>query len=180
MTGRSAAPDFFLRVAPCLVLFVRQVSGRFMDLTCWCAQRAPGGPGAPDITQISTVWRASRCNGWRDDGPPNGTNFQAVNANLKPRRARDEHVTRISVALEEVPATAKLEKQGKQLAFPSMQVIDAMLEYMDFLPGQQVLFSIDHRRGHITITPDYDYRVAGRYMSAPETEPMLLRRRRRN
>ncbi|WP_454825070.1 hypothetical protein [Paraburkholderia xenovorans] len=79
-----------------------------------------------------------------------------------------------------MPATARLEKQDKQLAFPSMQVIDAMLEYMDFLPGQQILFSIDHRCGHITITPDYDYRVAGRYMTAAEAEAMLQRRSKRN
>ena len=60
MTGRGAAPDFFLLVAPCLASFVRQDSGRFMALTDLCAQRSPGGPGAPDITQISTVWRAGR------------------------------------------------------------------------------------------------------------------------
>ena len=53
-------------------------SGRFMALTYLCAQRAPGGPGAPDITQISTVWWAGRGNGWRDDGPPDGANFRAL------------------------------------------------------------------------------------------------------
>ena len=55
-----------------------------------------------------------------------------------------------------------------------------MLEHAGFLPGNQVLFSIDYRLGHITITPDYDYRVAGRYMSTPETETMLQRRSKRN
>jgi hypothetical protein len=40
--------------------------------------------------------------------------------------------------------------------------------------------SIDYRHGHITITPDYDYRIASRYMSEPEAEAMLQRRSRRN
>jgi hypothetical protein len=52
MTGRGAAPDFILR-KPCLALIRTPGSGRFMALTYSCAPRAPGGPGAPDITQIS-------------------------------------------------------------------------------------------------------------------------------
>lgn len=36
--------------------------------------------------------------------------------------------------------------------------------------GNQVLFSIDYRCGHITITTDYDYRIAGRYMTGPEAK----------
>ena len=55
-----------------------------------------------------------------------------------------------------------------------------MLKHAGSLPGQQVVFSVDHRYGHITITPDYDYRIVGRYMTAPETETMLQRRSKRN
>jgi toxic protein SymE len=55
-----------------------------------------------------------------------------------------------------------------------------LLEHAGFLPSNQVLFSIDYRPGHITITPDHDYRVAGRYMTAPETKAMLQRRSKRN
>jgi toxic protein SymE len=102
-----------------------------------------------------------------------------ANANLKPRRTRDEHVTRISVALEEVPATGKPKEQGKRLAFPWMQITDTMLEHAGFLPGNQVLFSIDYRYRH-TITPDYDYLIAGRYMTAPEAEATRQRLSRRN
>lgn len=102
-----------------------------------------------------------------------------ANTNLKPRRARAKPDTRISVALEEAPATGSPHEQGKRPAFPWMQIIDALLEQVGFLPGQQVLFSVDHRFGHVTITPDYDYRVAGRYMTAPETKAMLQRRSKR-
>ncbi|EIF31624.1 hypothetical protein BCh11DRAFT_07154 [Burkholderia sp. Ch1-1] len=42
------------------------------------------------------------------------------------------------------------------------------------------MFSVDHRSGRITITPDYDYRVAGRYMTPTEADAMLQRRRKRN
>ncbi|WP_186308546.1 hypothetical protein [Paraburkholderia sp. BCC1885] len=48
------------------------------------------------------------------------------------------------------------------------------------------MFSIDHRLGHATITPDYDYRVAsrwqvagGRYMTGQEAEDTRQRRNRR-
>ncbi|MDT8838228.1 hypothetical protein [Paraburkholderia fungorum] len=99
-----------------------------------------------------------------------------ANANLKPRRTRDEHVTHISVTLE----ADCTQKHGRRTAFPWMLITDAMLEHAGFLPGNQVRFSIDYRHGHITITPDYDYRVAGRYMTAPETEAMLQRRGKRN
>jgi hypothetical protein len=57
-----------------------------------------------------------------------------------------------------------------------MQITDTLLQQVGFLPGQQVMFSVDHRSGHITITPDYDYRVAGRYMNELEVEAMLQRR----
>lgn len=112
-------------------------------------------------------------------GPLTTTNspkeLTMADANLKPRRARDEHVTRISVALE----ADRTHERGKHTAFPWMQVTDAMLEHAGFLPGHQVRFIIDYRLGQITITPDYDYRVAGRYMTAPETEAMLQRRSKR-
>ncbi|MFM0152737.1 hypothetical protein PQR05_22910 [Paraburkholderia sediminicola] len=98
-----------------------------------------------------------------------------ADANLKPRRARDEHITRISVALE----ADHTHEHGRRTAFPWMRVTDAMLEHAGFLPGHQVLFSIDYRLGQITITADYDYRVASRYMTAPETEAMLQRRSKR-
>ncbi len=61
-----------------------------------------------------------------------------------------------------------------------MRITDALLEQAGFLPGQQVLFSVDHRCGHITITPDYDYRIASRYMTGQEAEAMLQRRSKRN
>lgn len=60
-----------------------------------------------------------------------------------------------------------------------MQITDDMLEHAGFLPENQVLFRFDYRLGHITITPDYDYRVAGRYMTEPEAEAMLQRRANR-
>lgn len=98
-----------------------------------------------------------------------------ADANVKPRRARGEHVTRISVALE----ANRTHEHERHTAFPWMQVTDAMLERAGFLPGQQVLFSVDYRYGHITITPDYDYRIAGRYMSGQEAEDTRQRLSRR-
>ncbi len=59
-----------------------------------------------------------------------------ANADLKPRRPRDERVTRISVALE----TDRTHEHGRRTAFPWMQITNAMLEYAGFLPGNQVLF----------------------------------------
>jgi len=113
-------------------------------------------------------------------GPLTTTNssqeLTMANANLKPRRARDEHVTRISAALE----ADSTHPHDKRLAFPWMQITDKLLEQAGFLPGHQVMFSVDHRFGRITITPDYDYRVAGRYMTEPEVEAMLQRRGKRN
>jgi hypothetical protein len=44
-------------------------------------------------------------------------------------------------------------------------------ERVGFLPGEQVMFSVDHRFGHVTITPEYGYRVAGRYMLAVGQRP---------
>ncbi|WP_434107816.1 hypothetical protein [Paraburkholderia caffeinilytica] len=98
-----------------------------------------------------------------------------ADANLKPRRARDEQLTRISVALE----ADGTHESGRRTAFPWMQVTDAMLEHAGFLPGHQVLLSIDYRLGQITIAVDYDYRVAGRYMTEPEKGAMLRRRSKR-
>ena len=102
-----------------------------------------------------------------------------ADANLKPRRTRSEPATHISVVLEEAPPTGSTQQQGKRPAFPWMQITDAMLERAGFLPGQQVLFSVDHRCGHITITPDYDYRIAGRYMTATEAKATRQRLSRR-
>lgn len=68
----------------------------------------------------------------------------------------------------------------QRIAFPWVQVTDAMLEHAGFLPGRQVLFSVAYRLGYLTITPDSDYRVAGRYMTGPEAEAMLQRRSKRN
>lgn len=99
-----------------------------------------------------------------------------ADTNLKPRRGYDEHVTRISVVLE----ANRTHEHDRRTAFPWMQITDAMLEQAGFLPGEQVLFSIDYRCGHIILTPDHDYRIAGRYMSAPETKAMLQRRSKRN
>jgi hypothetical protein len=117
--------------------------------------------------------------GGNPHGPLTTTNsheeLTMADANLKPRRARDEPITRISVALE----ADRTQEHNRRTAFPWMQITDAMLERAGFLPGHQVLFTIDYRLGHITITPDYDYRVAGRYMTAPETGAMLQRRSKR-
>ncbi|BFG79432.1 hypothetical protein PTKU46_74650 [Paraburkholderia terrae] len=41
-----------------------------------------------------------------------------------------------------------------------MQVTDALLEQLGFLPGHRVMLSVDHRFGHITISPDRDYTIA--------------------
>jgi hypothetical protein len=103
-----------------------------------------------------------------------------ANANHKPRRACAGQTTRISVALEETPYTDSQQEKRIGVAFPWMRVTDALLEQAGFLPGQHVMFSVDHRFGHITITPDYDYRVASRYMTESETEAMLQRRGKRN
>jgi toxic protein SymE len=96
-------------------------------------------------------------------------------ANHKPRRTSGEHVTRISLPLE---AGSTLD-HDRHTAFPWMQVTDAMLEHAGFLPGNRVLFTIDYRPGRITITPDYEYRIAGRYLTEPETKAMLQRRSKR-
>ncbi|MBB5448455.1 MULTISPECIES: hypothetical protein [unclassified Paraburkholderia] len=48
------------------------------------------------------------------------------------------------------------------------QITDALLEHLDFLPGQHVMFSVDHRFGHVIITPDRSYTVAGRPMTETE------------
>ncbi|HEY1999192.1 hypothetical protein [Paraburkholderia sp.] len=83
---------------------------------------------------------------------------------------------RISVALE----AGHTREHGRHTAFPWMQIADDLLERAGFLPGEQVMLSVDHRSGRITNTPDYDYRVAGRYMTEPEAEAMLQRRSKRN
>jgi toxic protein SymE len=88
-----------------------------------------------------------------------------ADANLKPRRARDEPPTFISAALERAPATASPQEQHRRLAFPWMQVTDALLERIGFLPGQRVMFSVDHRLGHITISLDRNYTIAGKPMT---------------
>lgn len=100
-------------------------------------------------------------------------------AHLKPRRARAVPPTRISVPLEEASPTGSIQQQGKRPAFPWMRIADAMLERVSFLPGQQVLFSIDHRYGHITITPDHDYMIGNRYLTGPEAEDTRQRLSRR-
>ncbi|WP_153100234.1 hypothetical protein [Paraburkholderia hayleyella] len=102
-----------------------------------------------------------------------------ADADLKPRRTRKEHVTCLSVALEQVPATRHTEEHGKRAAFPWMQIADDLLERLGFMPGQQVLFCADHRGGCISISPDHDYRIAGHYMNPAEAADMLQRRARR-
>jgi len=92
-------------------------------------------------------------------------------ANHKPRRAHDEHIARISLPLE---AESTLEHH-RHTAFPWMQVTDAMLEHAGFLPGNQVLFTIDYRPRRIIITPDYAYVSGGRYMTEQETQAMPQR-----
>ncbi|MFL9982732.1 hypothetical protein [Paraburkholderia sediminicola] len=88
-----------------------------------------------------------------------------ANINLKPRRTRAEPPTNISAALEQAPATDSPQQQARRLAFPWMLVTDALLERIGFRPGQQVLLSVDHRYGKITISLDHDYTIAGRPMT---------------
>ncbi|CAD6548919.1 hypothetical protein [Paraburkholderia metrosideri] len=95
-----------------------------------------------------------------------------ADANLKPRRARDEHATRISVELEQAPATDCPQEQHRRLAFPWRQIADSLLERAGFRPGQRVMFSVDHRFGHIIIAPDRNYTIAGRQMT-----PQQIRQR---
>jgi len=45
--GRDAAPDLVFRAAPCLALFVLQVTGRAAALVYLCALRAPGPRSPP-------------------------------------------------------------------------------------------------------------------------------------
>jgi toxic protein SymE len=91
-----------------------------------------------------------------------------ANANLKPRRARGEHSTRISVVLEHASEPHGPQEQQRRVAFPWMQVADALLEHAGFRPGQPVLFSVDYRFGQIMIGADKDYTIAGRQMTQSE------------
>ncbi|MGF7134104.1 hypothetical protein P3T40_005605 [Paraburkholderia sp. EB58] len=90
------------------------------------------------------------------------------NINLKPRRACAEPPTNISVELEEAPGTGNPQEQRRRVAFPWMQVTDAMLEQVGFLPGQRVMLSVDHRHGKITLSLDRDYTIAGRPMTSEQ------------
>jgi hypothetical protein len=87
------------------------------------------------------------------------------NINLKPRRARAEPPTNISAALVLEPATASPQQQARRLAFPWMLITDALLERIGFRPGQQIMLSVDHRAGKITLSLDRDYTIAGRPMT---------------
>ncbi|WP_429409538.1 hypothetical protein [Paraburkholderia sp. GAS82] len=71
----------------------------------------------------------------------------------------------VTAALERAPATACAQQQARRLAFPWMLVTDALLERIGFLPGQRVMFSVDHRLGHITISLDRNYTIAGKPMT---------------
>jgi len=88
-----------------------------------------------------------------------------ANINLKPRRTRAEPPTNISATLERAPATDSLQQQARRVAFPWMLVTDTLLERIGFRPGQQVMLSVDHRYGKITISLDHDYTIAGRPMT---------------
>ncbi len=88
-----------------------------------------------------------------------------ADANLKPRRTHAKPPTNISVALEAAPDTGNPQEQRTRVAFPWMQVTDALLERIGFLPGQRVMFSVDHRLGHITISLDRNYTIAGKPMT---------------
>ncbi|MGF6805644.1 hypothetical protein OKW30_000770 [Paraburkholderia sp. Clong3] len=55
-----------------------------------------------------------------------------------------------------------------RLAFPWMQIADALLEQVGFLPGQRVMLSVDHRFGEITISLDRNYTIAGKQMTEQE------------
>lgn len=79
-----------------------------------------------------------------------------AHANLKPRQARVEECTRISVVLEQAAPSDTLQDNRERVAFPWMQVTDTMLEIAGFRPGQHVFLSIDHRYSRITIGVDRD------------------------
>jgi toxic protein SymE len=89
-------------------------------------------------------------------------------ANLKPRHARGEQLTGVSVELKQASETESPEDQRRRVAFPWMPVVDALLEHAGFLPGQRVYFSVDYRSGQITIAPDRNYTIAGRQMTPEE------------
>jgi hypothetical protein len=95
-----------------------------------------------------------------------------ADANHKPRRARAKPPTMFSMVLEEAPDVGKEKKPSKRPAFPWMQIADSMLERLGFLPGQHVMFSIDHSFGHIVISPDRSYMIEGRPMTEEEIEAM--------
>jgi hypothetical protein len=95
-----------------------------------------------------------------------------ANANHKRRRTRAEPPTHLSITLGEAPATDTPHRPGKRPAFPWMQIADSMLERLGFLPGQHVLFCIDHSFGHITISPDRNYMIEGRPMTEEEIEAL--------
>ncbi|WP_201644644.1 hypothetical protein [Paraburkholderia metrosideri] len=46
-----------------------------------------------------------------------------------------------------------------------MLITDALLERIGFRPGQQVMLSVDHRVGKITLSLDRNYTIAGRPMT---------------
>lgn len=77
-----------------------------------------------------------------------------ANANLKPRRARGEQSASISVVLEHASETDSPQEQQRRVAFPWMQVADALLEHAGFRPGQAVFFRVDYRAGQIMIGAD--------------------------
>lgn len=89
-----------------------------------------------------------------------------ANANLKPRPRVKEHDIRIPVVLRDSPEPSHAAaSDAKRPFFPWMQITDALLERLGFLPGQHVMFSVDHNYGQITISLDRDYTIAGKQMT---------------
>lgn len=119
--------------------------------------------------QTQKVNEARAMSATNTHGPLTTTNSKReltmANINLKPRRTRAEPPTNISATLERAPATDSPQQQARRVAFPWMLVTDALLERIGFRPGQQVMLSVDHRYGKITISLDHDYTIAGRPMT---------------
>jgi toxic protein SymE len=90
--------------------------------------------------------------------------------NLRPPPIRFNATERIQTKLEEKPARKSAQQKARQVAFPWMEVTDAMLERMGFLPGARVLFSVDCVTRRIMIAADPAYTNAGKPMTDEELD----------
>ena len=89
-------------------------------------------------------------------------------ANTKPPRGYFNPPIEISAILQK---TAKDNAPPQQRpAFAWMQITDAFLERLGYLPGQHVLFSVDHRSRQIIIGLDHHDTIAGQPMTEQAIE----------